>query len=362
MQSVKRVLVINPGDTFTQIGVFDDDRCIFERKVLHTRQELTSFNSVADQVEYRKQIILGQLFYEGINLSKLTAVCGKGGLLRPIDGGTYKVNHAMLYDLKTAAYGEHTSNLGGIIAYEIATGLNIDSYIVDPVVVDELRDIARYSGIPEIPRRSIFHALNHKAAARKAAAELQANYEDINLIVVHIGRGITVGAHQRGKVVDVNNGLDGEGPFSSERSGGVPVSELIKMCFSEAYSFETIFEYVEGSGGLNAYLQTNDIAEIEKRIDAGDSEAENVYRAMAYQISKEIGAMSVVLCGEVDAIVITGNLGNRSKLTKWIMERVNWIADMIVYPGENELQSLSEGVIRVLRNKEDSKIYSMEEE
>lgn len=357
-----RLLIINPGSKSSHIAIYDGELCIFERRVTHPDDECSSAIRVVDQTEFRTRSILELLDYEGINLSYLTAVCGKGGLLKPIEGGTYKVNAAMLYDLKTARYGEHVSNLGGIIAYEIASGLNIDAYIVDPVVVDELEDIARISGLPEIPRKSIFHALNQKAAARKAALELRQIYEELNLIVIHMGRGITIGAHQRGKVIDVNNGLDGDGPFTPERSGTIPTGDLVRLCFSCKYTMENLQKEMIGNGGLIAYLRTKNLIEIEARMKNGDAKAKEVYEAMAYQIAKEIGAMSTVLLGEIHAIVFTGNLANASHFTELIAKRVDWIADTLIFPGENELQALNEGVLRVLRKEELDKTYQSNEE
>ncbi|WP_087971629.1 butyrate kinase [Oceanobacillus rekensis] len=362
MQAVYRTLIINPGSDSTQIGVFDDERCIFEN-ILHYQLEQTEHDSrVIDQSEYRKKQILERLDYEGINLSKLTAVCGKGGLLRPIKGGTYKVNRTMLYDLRTAMYGKHVSNLGAIIAYDIAEGLNIDAYIVDPVVVDELEDIARYSGIPEISRRSIFHALNHKAAARKAATTLQATYEKLNLIIIHMGRGITIGAHHLGRVIDVNNGLDGDGPFTTERSGGLPIGDVVRLCFSGQYSEEELLKKVIGNGGLMAYLNQTDVNEVESQMKLDDITKRKVYDAMAYQISKEIGSMGAVLSGDVDAIVFTGFLAYETELVEMVSKRVDWIADIMLFPGENELIALNEGVLRVLRNEEEVLYYPADEE
>ncbi|MFA1821593.1 butyrate kinase [Virgibacillus oceani] len=357
MQSKYRNLVINPGSTSTKIGVFDNENCIFEKSIRHKLEDVKQFMHIIDQYEFRKNIILEQLDYEGINISKLDAVCGRGGLLQPIEGGTYEVNEAMLYDLRIGFNGEHASNLGGIIAQEIASGLNIPAYIVDPVVVDELSEFARYSGVPDIPRKSIFHALNQKAVARRAAEDLHVNYDQITLIVTHMGGGITVGAHNNGKVIDVNNGLHGDGPFSPERAGTVPAGDLVSLCFSGQYYRDEIMKKLVGQGGLMAYLKTNDAVEVESRIKTGDDSAKQAYEAMAYQIAKEIGSMSAVLGGKVDAIVLTGGLAYGKKFVEMITERVNWIADTLVYPGENELQALNEGVLRVLRKIEKPKIY-----
>ncbi|MFC3039010.1 butyrate kinase [Virgibacillus xinjiangensis] len=352
-----RVLVINPGSTSTKIGVFDDEICIFQKTIRHQAQELQQYNRVIDQYDFRKKVILENLDYEGINISKLHAVCGRGGLLKPIEGGTYLVNDDMLYDLKVGLNGEHASNLGGILSYEIAYGLNIPAYIVDPVVVDELEEVARFSGVPDIPRKSIFHALNQKAVARKASTELGKSYQELCMIVTHMGGGITVGAHRHGRVVDVNNGLHGDGPFSPERAGTVPAGDLVQLCYSGELYRDEVMKKLVGEGGLMAYLGTTDAMEVEKRIEKGDKFTEQVYEAMAYQISKEIGAMAAVLEGNVDAVVLTGGLAYSKLLIHMITKRVKWVADILTYPGENELEALNEGVLRVLREEEQSKVY-----
>lgn len=352
-----RILIINPGSTSTKIGVFDNEFSVLEKTIRHDANEINSFDNIIDQYEYRKNTILEILDTEGINISKLNAVCGRGGLLRPIKGGTYGVNEAMLSDLRNGFSGQHASNLGGIIAYEIASGLNIPSYIVDPVVVDELDPIARISGFSLFERNSIFHALNQKAVARRVAKELGKNYEDLNLIVTHMGGGITVGAHKHGKVVDVNNGLHGDGPFSPERAGTVPAGDLVALCFSGELYREEIMKKLIGQGGLVGYLGTNDAVEVEKMIENGDELAKLIYEAMGYQVAKEIGSASSVLSGKVDAIILTGGLAYGKSFVKSITDRINWIADVIVQPGENELQALAEGALRVLRGEEEVKIY-----
>ncbi|MDQ0197376.1 butyrate kinase [Neobacillus ginsengisoli] len=352
-----RILIINPGSTSTKIGIFDNEFSVFEKTIRHEAKVINSFSNIIDQYEFRKNTILETLDKEGINISKLSAVCGRGGLLRPIEGGTYAVNKTMLVDLRSGFSGQHASNLGGIIAYEIASGLNIPSFIVDPVVVDELEPIARISGFSLIERKSIFHALNQKAVARRVAKELGRKYQELNLIVTHMGGGITVGVHKQGKVIDVNNGLHGDGPFSPERAGTVPAGDLIALCFSGEHYREEIMKRLVGHGGLVGYLGTNDAVEVEKRIEAGDEEAKMVYDAMAYQVAKEIGAASAVLSGKVDAIILTGGLAYGKGFVKSITDRINWIADTIVHPGENELQALAEGALRVLRGEEDVKIY-----
>jgi butyrate kinase len=352
-----RILTINPGSTSTKIGIFDHDISIFEKTIRHDAEKINTFPNIIDQYQFRKTAILETLDNEGINISKLSAVCGRGGLLRPIKGGTYAVNDLMLKDLQSGHSGQHASNLGGIIAHEIAAGLNIPAFIVDPVVVDELAPIARISGFSLIERKSIFHALNQKAVARRVAKELGKEYSELNLIVAHMGGGITVGVHQQGRVVDVNNGLHGDGPFSPERAGTVPAGDLIALCYSGEHYREEIMKRLVGQGGLVGYLGTNDAVEVEQRIAAGDKKAELIYEAMAYQVAKEIGSCSTVLSGRVDAIVLTGGLAYGTGFVKRISDRINWIADVIVHPGEDELLALAEGALRVLRGEEEVKIY-----
>ncbi|CAM3798672.1 butyrate kinase [Mesobacillus zeae] len=356
-QTEYRILVINPGSTSTKIGVFDNEFSVFEKTIRHDAGTINSYEKIIDQYEFRKKTILETLDEEGINISRLSAVCGRGGLLHPIEGGTYDVNANMLDDLQAGFAGQHASNLGGILAYEIAAGLNIPAFIVDPVVVDELEPIARISGFSLIERKSIFHALNQKAVARRVSKELGKKYEELNLIVAHLGGGITVGAHRKGRVVDVNNGLHGDGPFSPERAGTVPAGDLVGLCYSGEYYRDEIMKKLVGKGGLVGYLGTNDAIQVEQMIENGDEKASLVYSAMAYQTAKEISSSSAVLFGKVDAIILTGGLAYGKGFVNDISERVNWIADVIVHPGENELQALAEGSLRVLRGEEEVKIY-----
>lgn len=356
-----RVLVINPGSTSTKIGVFQDDTLLLEHTLRHATEKIAEFPSIIDQYHFRKDAILKALEDEDIKLSTLDAVCGRGGLLRPIEGGTYSVNEAMLSDLRAGYFGQHASNLGGIIAREIAAELTIPSFIVDPVVVDELQPIARISGSPLIQRKSIFHALNQKAVARRYAKEVNKSYEDLRLIVTHMGGGVTVGAHVNGKVIDVNNGLHGDGPFSPERAGSVPIGDLVELCFSGTFYRDDITRSLVGEGGLVGYLGTNDAVEVEKRIAAGDNEAELIYDAMAYQIAKEIGSAATVLEGKADAIILTGGIAYGKEFVKKITSKVSWITDVVVYPGEDELQALAEGAIRVLSGEEKAKVYPTSE-
>ncbi|MEH6938605.1 butyrate kinase [Bacillus sp. JJ664] len=355
--AMHRILVINPGSTSTKVGVFDDEKPIFEQTIRHEDEELNQYSSIIDQYEFRKHVILEVLHKEGINISKLSAVCGRGGLLRPIEGGTYSVNDVMLEDLRKGYSGQHASNLGGIIANEIAQGLNIPSFIVDPVVVDELQPVARVSGLAMVDRRSIFHALNQKSVARKVAKQLNQPYNELNVIVAHMGGGITVGAHKKGRVIDVNNGLDGEGPFSPERTGTVPVGDLIKICYSGDYYINEVQKMIVGQGGLVSYLGTADAIKVENMIDQGDEKAALVYEAMAYQVAKEIGSAAAVLEGDIDAIILTGGIAYSDFIVNEITKRVKWMARVIVLPGENELQALCEGALRVLRDEEEAKIY-----
>ncbi|MEC1290857.1 butyrate kinase [Bacillus mojavensis] len=356
----KRILTINPGSTSTKIGVFHNERSIFEKTLRHNIEELQRFDHIIDQYEFRKKHILETLHEQGINISKFDAVCARGGLLRPIEGGTYEVNDDMIEDLKSGYAGQHASNLGGIIAREIADGLNIPSYIVDPVVVDEMSELAKMSGMPEIERKSIFHALNQKAVARKAAASLGKRYEHMKMIITHMGGGITIGVHDRGRVVDVNNGLHGEGPFSPERAGTVPAGDLVNLCFSGKYTKEEIMKKLVGTGGLSGYLGTNDAVKVKQMIQGGDEKARLIFDAMAYQVAKEIGAASAVLKGEVEAIVLTGGLAYGKSFVSSISSYIDWISDVLVYPGENELQSLAQGALRVLQGEEQSKQYRIE--
>ncbi|MFC4078193.1 butyrate kinase [Salinithrix halophila] len=352
-----RVLAINPGSTSTKIGVFDNEKAVLEETVRHDAEELDRYPDLFDQYPFRKQMILDTLNRAEINLTRLRAVVGRGGLLRPIAGGTYTVNDQMIKDLKSGRFGEHASNLGGVLAFEIADKLNIPSFIVDPVVVDELEPVARISGVPEIERRSIFHALNQKAVARKIASRLGKCYHEVNLVVAHMGGGITVGAHKRGRVVDVNNGLHGEGPFSPERAGTLPVGDLVALSYSGKFFASEIMKMIVGRGGLVGYLGTNDARQVEERIERGDKEARLVYSAMAYQVSKEIGAYATVLQGKVDGIVLTGGLAYGERFTREIADRVSWIAEVFTIPGENELQALAEGALRVIRGEEKAKRY-----
>lgn len=352
-----KLLIINPGSTSTKIGVYEDENEILEETLRHSSKEIDSFKGIFEQLNFRKDVILNILKEKNFDINTLDAIVGRGGMLKPIEGGTYIVNEALLNDLKVGVQGQHASNLGGIIANEIAKPLNIPAYIVDPTVVDEMAAVAKLSGIPDIDRKSIFHALNQKAVAKKYAKENGKKYEEINLIVAHMGGGVTVGAHENGKVIDVNNGLDGDGPFSPERSGALPAGDLAKMCFSGKYTLEEIQKKINGKGGFVAYLNTNDVRDALKMSQAGDKKAKLIIQGMGYQVAKEIGQCAAVLSGKVDAIILTGGIAYGEAVCNYITARVKFIADVVVYPGEDELLALAKGGIRVLNGQEQAKIY-----
>ncbi|MCR1964313.1 butyrate kinase [Clostridium perfringens] len=352
-----KLLIINPGSTSTKIGVYEGEKEVLEETLRHSAEEILKYDTIFDQLDFRKEVILKVLKEKGIDINELDAVVGRGGMLKPIEGGTYEVNEAMVEDLKIGVQGPHASNLGGILSNEIAKEIGKRAFIVDPVVVDEMEDVARLSGVPELPRKSKFHALNQKAVAKRYAKEHNTSYEDVNLIVVHMGGGVSVGAHRKGRVIDVNNALDGDGPFSPERAGGVPSGELLEMCFSGKYSKEEVYKKLVGKGGFVAYANTNDARDLIKLSQEGDEKGSLIFNAFIYQIAKEIGSMAVVLDGEVDAIVLTGGIAYSDYVTNAINKKVKWIAPMVVYGGEDELLALAQGAIRVLDGVEEVKIY-----
>jgi len=356
-----RILAVNPGSTSTKISVFEDETETWSHKLTHTSQELEAYGTnIFDQYSFRYDVIVSAIEQAGYPVESLDGVVGRGGLVKPIPGGTYIVDDNLLKDLKTGILGQHASNLGGPIAHELAKKAGCPSYIVDPVVVDELEPIARFTGTPAISRRSIFHALNQKAVARKTAETMGRVYSDCNFIVVHLGGGISVGAHRRGKVVDVNNALDGDGPFSPERSGGLPVGDFARLCFSGKYALEDVKKMIKGNGGIVAYLGTNDMMQVENEVEMGNSRWLAVYMAMAYQIAKEIGSMAAVLKGDVDAVIITGGIAYDKKFVNWIEEMTSFIAPFKVYPGEMEMEALALGALRVLQGNEQPQVYDPE--
>lgn len=354
----KMILVINPGSTSTKLGLFKGLEEIFVENISHNAEELKDYKNITDQKDLRLSYILDFLEEKGVELDHLSAVVGRGGLLKPIPGGTYKVNEKMIEDLNKGIQGEHASNLGGILAKSIADKVNIPSYIVDPVVVDELQDVARLSGLPEIERASIFHALNQKAVARKYAKDNNKKYKNSNLIVAHLGGGISVGIHKDGKVIDVNNALSGEGPFSPNRSGGLPSFDLFEMCYDDNYSYEEIKKKLVGKGGVVAYLGTNDMIEVEDKVENGDKKAELVFKTMAYQTAKEIASLAPVTNGKIDAIILTGGIAYSDYFVEKIRDSVGFIAPIVIYPGEEELKALAAGAKRVLNGEEEAKVYN----
>ena len=356
MQKQYRILSINPGSTSTKIAFYIDAQPIFVETVRHSADELKKYDKVTDQYEYRHQLILQALANNAVKISELDAVVGRGGLIKPLASGTFLVNDALCADLRIGVQGEHASNLGGLLARGIADSVGIPAFIVDPVCVDELEPVARITGLPEISRRSLVHALNLRYAALRAAKELKKPTAETNLILVHLGGGISLAASKGGKMIDISNPND-EGAFSPERAGGLPMQEFMKMCMSGKFSVSQMKKKLVGTAGLVAHLGTSDGKEILHRINEGDKKAELVMQAMAYNIAKQIGALATVLYGAVDAIVLTGGLAHSAYLTSLIGERVNWIAKILLYPGEDEMQSLTEGALRVLQGEEAAKEY-----
>lgn len=350
-------LIINPGSTSTKIGVFEDETLLFEETLRHSTEEITSYPSIYAQKDFRKKIITDLLESKEFDIKSLHVVVGRGGMLKPIPGGTYPVTDDLLEDLKIGKQGQHASNLGGILAKEIADSIGVPSYIVDPVVVDELDSVSRFSGVKELPRTSVFHALNQKAVAKRYAKENGKKYEDLNLIVVHMGGGVSVGAHNKGKVIDVFNALDGDGAFSPERAGSVPSGALVKMCFSGKYTEKEVYARICGKGGMNDYLGTNDMRDVDKLAEEGDAYAAEVRDAFIFQVAKDIGSMACVLKGQVEQIIVTGGIAYDDYVVDGLKERAGFIAPFTVYPGEDELLALAQGALRVISGEEEAMKY-----
>ncbi len=351
------VLAINPGSTSTKIAVFENNDEVFKTNISHPVASLAKFNTVAEQFPLRLETIVKVLEEAHVDLTKLHAVVGRGGFIKPVPSGIYQVNDQMVADLRHS-WREHASNLGGLIAKEIADKQGIPAFIVDPPVVDEMEEVARISGLNGVERKSVFHALNHKAVARKLAHELRKGYDESSLIIAHMGGGITVGAHKNGRVIDVNNGIDGDGPFTPERSGSLPAGNMIRMCFGGEHTEKEVYQKIIGKGGIVSYLGTNDVREVERLALGHDVRASLVLEALAYQVAKEIGAYAAVLTGDVDGIALTGGLAFSQRLTEAIIKRVKFIAPVYVYPGEMEMEALAEGALRVLMGLEKPKNYS----
>lgn len=359
MSSKYSILVINPGSTSTKIAVYLDSRQLFSKNISHSYNELSYYAHITDQLHYRKQIIINELQKTGIDIKTMHAVIGRGGLVHPIPSGTYTVNETLKTDLRNGIMGEHASNLGGLIAAELADEIEgCVAFIADPVVVDELDDVVRVSGHPLFKNYSIFHALNQKAVARRYAKEAEKVYESLNLIVAHMGGGISVGAHSKGRVIDVNNGLDGDGPFSPERSGTLPAGQLAKLCYSGHYTYDEVKKMITGKGGVAAHLGTNDMRQVIARIKENDDQARLIFEAMCYQTAKSIGAMAAVLEGKVDAILLTGGVVFSSEVVEYITNKVGFIAPIAIYPGEDEMGALAENALRVLQGEANALEYN----
>ena len=353
-----KLLIINPGSTSTKIAVFHDKECVFKTNIKHSAEDIASFEHIADQYHFRKDVILNTLKEAGIEINDLSMVVGRGGLLKPLTSGIYEVNEAMKRDLVNSPVGEHACNLGGLIADDIAKSVGVKAYIADPVIVDEMEDVARFSGHPAFPRMSVFHALNQKMIARQHATAVGKRYEDLNLIGIHLGGGISVAAHKKGRVVDVNNALNGDGPFTPERSGALPSGPLMNACFSGKYTKKEIDLMLKGQGGFVAYLGTNDAMEVENQVKAGNKEWELVYRAMAYQVAKEVGGLAAsAFCMDVDAIFVTGGMAYDKNFCKILEGHLGKIAPVCVYPGEDEMMALTLNGLMVLNGETVAKIY-----
>jgi butyrate kinase len=353
-----RILAINPGSTSTKFAVYFDRECVLNKTIRHSMDELLRYKNVTDQFDFRKGLIIDALVEEGIEVDSIKIIIGRGGLTFPLESGVYRVNHLMLKHVREGVLGQHASNLGPLLADFIALQIpGAQAYIADPVVTDELCDVARIAGHPAFQRRSIFHALNQKATARMHAELSGKKYEEMNLVVVHLGGGISVGAHKKGRVIDVNNAFDGEGPFSPERSGTLPVGQLIGICFSRKYSEDQVRRMVVGEGGYVGYLGTNNAMEVEKMAASGDQKACLIQNALIYQVAKMIGEMAVVLEGEIDGILLTGGIAFSEYLTGQITKKVGFLARVYVYPGEDELQALAMNALLVAKNETTVKEY-----
>ena len=355
-----KILAINPGSTSTKIALYEDEKEVLCETLEHPVEEIEKYNKVADQFDMRKEVVLSFLKEREYEVHELDAVVGRGGMLPKVKSGAYIVNKAILDRLKNKPVVEHASNLGALIAYEIANSIGVSAYIYDSVRVDELRDIARISGMSDIPRESTSHALNSRAMAMKTAKKYGKKYRDMNFIVAHLGSGISLSVHERGRMVDVMP--DDDGPFSPERAGKVPCKALIDLCYSGKFNKKTMHKKLRGNGGLKDYLNTNDARKVEKMIDSGDQKAKLVYEAMAYQVAKRIGELATVVEGNVDVIIITGGIAYSNMLTTWIKKRVEFIAPVEIMPGENEMEALALGTLtlRVLKGEEDAREYDLD--
>lgn len=352
-----RMLIINIGSTSTKVAVYDGYEKIWVESISHPREDIEKYLKYREQYGYRKEKIIEKLEEKGEKLEDFFAFVSRGGTIKPVSGGTYEISEEMILDSWSGIYGEHPCNIGAEIVYELAKEYGVKAYTVDPPACSEICEEAKISGLPEIERRESFQMLNHRAMAKKACEDKNLDYKDVNLIVVHMGGGISVAAHQNGKIIDVNNALAGDGPMAMERSGQLPTGDLIKLCYSGKYSEQEMLRRVNGRGGMVAYLNTTNALEIEDRIKNNDEYALKITKALAYQVAKEIGAISTVLCGKVEAIVLTGGLANWSRLVDMLKKRISHLGEVLIYPGENEMQSLAFGVMRCIEDKEEVKLY-----
>ncbi|MGQ8336146.1 butyrate kinase [Sunxiuqinia sp. A32] len=353
-----RILAINPGSTSTKFAVYFNEECKLSKTLRHSLQELSRYQNVNQQFDYRKGMIIDALVEEGFEVDSIKYIIGRGGLTYPLESGVYRVDNNMIAHAREGVFGQHASNLGPMIADFIALQIpGAKAFIADPVVTDELDEIARITGHPKFIKRSIFHALNQKATARVHAKKIGRKYPELNLIVVHLGGGVSVGAHKKGRVIDVNNALDGDGPFSPERSGGLPVGQVIDLCFDSGLSKEEIRRMVVGEGGYVAYLGTNSALDVEKMVQRNDEKAKLIQDALAYQVAKSIGEMAVVLDGKIDGILLTGGMAYSEYLTNYIRQRTEFLAKVFIYPGEDELEALARNALRVARGEAEAKVY-----
>lgn len=353
-----KILVINPGSTSTKIAVYQGEQCLFVQNIRHYMEDLVLYPTIISQYEYRLEFIMSTLEMEGIDLNDLKIIMGRGGLTYPLESGIYEVDDRMLTHVRKGVLGQHASNLGPILASAIAKQIEgAKAYIADPVVTDEILPVARITGHPRFERRSIFHALNQKAVARMYAKSTGEKYENLQLIVVHMGGGVSVGAHQNGRVVDVNNALDGEGPFSPERSGTLPAGQLIEACFCGNFTEEEVRQMVVGEGGMVAYLKTNSMMDIESRVSQGDETAAIYIEAFVYQLAKAIGEMATVLRGKVDAIILTGGIAHSKLIVADLSARVDFLAKIVVIPGEDEMEALAMNALMMLKGELFAKKY-----
>lgn len=353
-----KILVINPGSTSTKMAVFHDENPLLLHNISHTAEELAQFDAITEQQDYRRQLVLDELKRSGIALD-FDAVIGRGGLVKPIAGGVYEINRVMVDDtLHGCVMHNHACNLGCLIAHEIAQAIpGCRAFIADPGVVDELSPLARISGSPLMPRICIWHALNQRAIARRYARGIGKEYEDLNLIICHLGGGISVAAHEHGRAIDANNALDGEGPFSPERAGSLPAADLIRLCFSGKYTEKELLRLIAGKAGLTAHLGTNNMREILERIKTGDEHAQLLVDAMIFHTAKQIASEAAVLCGQIDAILLTGGMAHSDYIVGELRRHIAFLAPVYVFPGENEMEALALNALAVLQGKREAKVY-----